>query len=171
MVNWLVPTSSIMQRDFMDLSGFYRKFIKGYASLAYPVTTLLRKDALLWYPKAQTTFESLKKSRLKHLSSSWLKHFLRHKLCIHTNHKSLKELIWQVIQILKQQYIFLNFIVFILLFLESLMLMLMAFHGLNFLLIVSHLPCPIFTYGMAWLLTSNFIHFETLCHNIITTPN
>ncbi|PNX92763.1 Ty3/gypsy retrotransposon protein [Trifolium pratense] len=163
MVEWPTPTSITSLRGFLGLTGFYRKFIKGYASIATPLTNLLKKDSFFWNDEAQTAFDSLKKAmteaptlsvpnfsipfdletdasgkamgavlmQLSHpiaffskqfcprlLRSStyvrelhaittavkkWRQYLLGHPFTIHTDHKSLKELISQVIQTPEQQ--------------------------------------------------------------------
>jgi len=60
MLDWLLPSSTTTLRGFIGLTGFYRKFIKGYAQVANPLTTLLCKDQFLWNPGAQQAFELLK---------------------------------------------------------------------------------------------------------------
>lgn len=175
MVEWPIPTSVTALRGFLGLTGFYRKFIRGYAAIASPLTQLLRKDAFLWNDIAQQAFEALKVAmseapmlvlpdfsipfvletdasgsamgavlmqnghpiaffskpfcpRLLRSSTyvrelhaittavkKWRQYLLGHPFTIFTDHKSLKELIAQVIQTPEQRYISLNSLVMILL--------------------------------------------------------
>lgn len=62
MVDWPIPTTIKSLRGFLGLTGFYRKFIQNYATIASPLTALLRRDSFGWNPAAQTAFEHLKKA-------------------------------------------------------------------------------------------------------------
>ncbi len=48
-------------RSFLGLAGYYRAFVRNFASLASPLTRLLKKDVpFIWYDAQRQAFESLK---------------------------------------------------------------------------------------------------------------
>lgn len=101
MVAWPVPDSIKTLCGFLGLTGFYRKFIRGYASIAAPLTALLRKDS-------EAAFDNLKKAMteapvlaLPDFSIPFTPE--TDAFVILTDHKSLKELMSQVVQTPEQQ--------------------------------------------------------------------
>lgn len=59
-LNWQQPRCLSTLRGFLGLTGFYQKFIKHYASLAAPLTDLLKVNKFTWSDNATKAFTELK---------------------------------------------------------------------------------------------------------------
>jgi hypothetical protein len=61
-VEWTRPTSVFGIRSFLGLTGYYRRFIKGFLKLSRPLTALTRKNArFVWMDECEQCFQELKK--------------------------------------------------------------------------------------------------------------
>ena len=61
MMKMCPPGSVKGVRSFLGLSGFYRRFIKDYSSIALPLTRMTKKGAVFkWTPEAQKAWETIK---------------------------------------------------------------------------------------------------------------
>ncbi|XP_063920701.1 uncharacterized protein LOC135135549 [Zophobas morio] len=55
------PTNTKTIKQFLGLLGYYRKFIKNFAAIAKPLTSLLKKDiAFVWGPEQELSFTTFK---------------------------------------------------------------------------------------------------------------
>ncbi|GJV72837.1 retrotransposon protein, putative, unclassified [Tanacetum coccineum] len=64
MEEWQVLSNVKQLRGFLSLTGYYRRFIKAYASISRPLTLLLKKNSFQWNEEAQIVFENLKKAMI-----------------------------------------------------------------------------------------------------------
>jgi hypothetical protein len=62
MIEWPLPRNLKALRGFLGLTGYYRKFIKGYGSIAAPLIDLLKKNAFSWRELVEQAFVALKKA-------------------------------------------------------------------------------------------------------------
>jgi hypothetical protein len=50
-LDWKAPTTVTEVRSFLDLAGYYRRFIPDFSKIAKPMTRLLQKDEkFVWTP-------------------------------------------------------------------------------------------------------------------------
>lgn len=60
--SWPTQLNIKQLRGFLGMSGYYWKFVKGYAYIASPLTDLLKHEAFKWSEKAEHAFKQLKES-------------------------------------------------------------------------------------------------------------
>lgn len=59
--NFPTPQTTENVRSFLGLAGYYRAFVKNFASIASPLTRLLKKDVpFMWHDAQQHSFDVLK---------------------------------------------------------------------------------------------------------------
>ena len=59
--NWPQPKTATEVRSFLGLAGYYRKYVKGFSSIAQPMTRLTGKDVkFAWSGECEKSFTALK---------------------------------------------------------------------------------------------------------------
>ncbi|GJU72675.1 putative mitochondrial protein [Tanacetum coccineum] len=67
MQKWPIPLTLKQLRGFLGLTGYYRRFIKDYASISQPLVALTKKDAFKWNPSAELAYHKLKEAMVQAL--------------------------------------------------------------------------------------------------------
>jgi hypothetical protein len=61
-LSWKAPMSVSDIQSFLELAGYYRRFIEGFSKISKPMTELLEKDKQFnWTPACESSFQELKK--------------------------------------------------------------------------------------------------------------
>ncbi|GJZ37982.1 reverse transcriptase [Tanacetum coccineum] len=58
MQKWPIPSTLKHLRGFLGLTGYYRRFIKDYASISQPLVALTKKDTFKWNPSAELAYHN-----------------------------------------------------------------------------------------------------------------
>jgi len=56
---WPKPINISKLRGFLELTRYYRRFIKNYAHITAPLSNLLKKNSFRWNDEAKKCFENL----------------------------------------------------------------------------------------------------------------
>lgn len=61
-LDWPPPSTPTKLRGFLGLTGYYRRFVRHYATIASPLTDLLQANQFHWTDQAASAFADLKRA-------------------------------------------------------------------------------------------------------------
>nr|GFB99579.1 reverse transcriptase [Tanacetum cinerariifolium] len=64
-VEWPLPRDLTVLHGFLGLTGYYRRFVKKYATIASPLTNMLQADNFVWTLESREAFEKLKQHMIE----------------------------------------------------------------------------------------------------------
>ena len=59
---WLRPTTLKALTEFLSLTRYYKRFVKGYGVISRPLTQLLKNEGFRWGLEAEAAFGQLKQA-------------------------------------------------------------------------------------------------------------
>ena len=62
MREWPFPKNFKKLKGSLELTSYYRKFVKNYGQITTPLTILLKKESFSWIEEATKSFEKLKEA-------------------------------------------------------------------------------------------------------------
>ncbi|GJU50815.1 putative reverse transcriptase domain-containing protein [Tanacetum coccineum] len=94
--NWAPPTTPLEIRQFLGLTGYYRRFIEGFSKIAKPMTERTQKDRkqLKIHEKNYTTHD-LELGAVVFALKIWRHYLYGTKCVVFTDHKSLQHILDQ----------------------------------------------------------------------------
>lgn len=65
MTSWPLPQTIRELRGFLELTGYYRRFVRNYGKISGPLNQMLKKDSFHWNEGAAAAFHALRTAMTK----------------------------------------------------------------------------------------------------------
>lgn len=71
-INWQNLKTVVETQSFLDLEGYYRRFVNNFSKILAPLTKLTHKDVpFVWIDECETSFQILKEKLTTAPALSW----------------------------------------------------------------------------------------------------